>query len=544
MADGESIVKRFERLASDRATLDTHLEQVRELFYPTSAPITSKGTPGEKAHDKVLDSTPEQAAELLAAGLQSRLTNPSVKWFQLRVVDDALEENEAVSLWLEDTADRMYAVFNSPLTNFAPQQHEKYMDLVSYGTGVMYIADRPGRLPLFSARPLAECFLGESEEGFIDTVFRRFELTARQAAQRWPGKLPEKIAKAADDPKMQDQKFAFIHAVYPRAERDPGKIDRRNLPWASVWVAMDGKTMIDEGGFHEMPYTTPRWTKRAGEVYGRGPGMKALADARMLQRIMRVTIRGNEKIIDPPLIVADDGVMSPVRVTPSGLNFARWDLMSGSGSPIRPLETGGRPEVGDAFMQDVRKRIEAAFYMPLLQFARDPQMTATQVLQITEQVMESMNPILGRMQVEDLGKLIDRTFGIMLRAGLFEEPPEEIQGQEIKVEYVSPVAKSQRIGEARAVAQLYEVAAPLVQSNPELLDNLDGDATFRGLADLLGVRKDYMRPVEVRDDMRGARQQVAEQQNQMGAMKDMAEIVQKGAGGVADLASMGASGNA
>lgn len=538
MTEALDLIKRLDAMCAERSTLDSHLEQVRELFYPASVPFNRQDTPGQKVHEKVFDSTPEQAAELLSAGLQAMLTNPSVKWFALRPLDDRLAENEEVALWLEHVSDRLYAVFNSPTTNFTPQQHEKYMDLSCFGTGVMYIADRPGKLPLFSTRPLAECFMGESEEGRIDTVYRRFELTARQAVQRFEN-VTERIGKAAADPKKQDEKFRFLHAVYPRSNRRADKLDRKNLPFASCWVAIDDKQILDEGGYHEFPFTTPRWMKRAGEVYGRGPGMKALPDARMLQRVMKVTIRGVEKMIDPPLIVADDGVMSPIRVTPSGMNYARWDMMSGSGSPIRPLETGGQPDLGDMFMGDIRKRIEAAFYTPLLQFARDPQMTATQVLQITEQVMQTLNPILGRMQAEDLGPMIDRVFGIMLRAGMFDEPPEAIQGQEIKVEYVSPVAKTQRIGEARAIAQLYEIALPMLQANPQLADNLDDDAAFRGTADLLGVRKDFMRGTEQRDQMRQTRQQAAEQENEMAMMQAGADVAATGSQAVANLSKLG-----
>jgi len=537
MTDAQTLITRFDRLASERATLESNLEQVRELFYPEALPFNRRDTPGQKVHEKVFDSTPEQSAELLAAGLQAILTNPSSKWFNMAPANPSIADDEEAARWLEQSADLMYAVFNSPNTNFAPQQHEKYMDLVTFGNGVMYIADRPGRLPLFSTRPLAECFMSESDEGRIDTVFRKFEMTARNAVAQWGNGVSDQVKRMADDPQRMDVKGWYLHAVFPRKGFDPNKMDQRNMPFASVYVCLTGKKVIREGGYMEFPYTTPRWMKRAGEVYGRGPGMKALADARMLQRVMKVSIRGVEKMIDPPLIVADDGVMSPLRVTPSGINYVRWDMMSGSTSPIRPLETGGQPNLGDVFMQDIRQRIEAAFYTPLLQFARDPRMTATQVLQITEQVMQTMNPILGRMQVEDLGPLIDRVFGIMLRAGAFGEPPEVLQGQQIKVEYVSPVAKAQRLQEARAVTQLYESAAPLIQMDPTVQDNVDADETFRNLADVLGLRKDNMRPKELVSQMRQARQQVAEQQAQMAMAEQTVGMVDKGASALAKVAA-------
>lgn len=501
------IILRHERMRMDRSTLDSHLDQVRELFYPVAMPFTSSNTPGAKVHQAVLDSTPEVSAALLAAGLQALMCNPASQWFGLVTFDDRLMENEDVVGWLDHVVKRMLAVFNSPRSNFIPQQHEKLMDVACFGTGCMYIADRYGNFPLFSTRPLAECYFAESAEGRIDTVYRCFELTARQAVAEWGNAAGTKIVEAADDLKRQDNKFKFIHATYPRANARPGARHRRGLPFASCFVALDEKHLIDEGGFHEFPYAVPRWIKRAGEIYGRGPGMTALADARMLQRMMKVTIRGAEKIIDPPLMVADDGIMSPVRTGASALTTVRWDLFMGRQDPVKPLLTGGRPDLGEELMRGVRQRIENAFYLPLLQFARDPNMTATQVLQITEQVMQQLNPILGRMQVEDLGALIDRTFGVMLRAGFFEPPPAALAGQELRVEYVSPVAKQQRLGEVRAYAQLQEVFQLELAENPALRDNIDSDANYRHTADVLGVSRAIFRPRGVVAKMRQARQQ-------------------------------------
>jgi hypothetical protein len=44
-------------------------------------------------------------------------------------------------------------------------------------------------------------------------------------------------------------------------------------------------------------------------------------------------------------------------------------------------------------------------------------MTATEVMQRTEERMRLLGPILGRMEAELLGPIITRVFGIMLRQG-------------------------------------------------------------------------------------------------------------------------------
>jgi Bacteriophage head to tail connecting protein len=520
MTDAGELIRWADRLASDRATFDPHFEQVRELFHPAALPFGRSVSPGAKLHGEIFDSTPEQAAALLAAGLQHLLTNAASRWCALRAEDDALNDDEEAARWLDVATQRMMYVFASPRARFQPQQHEKLLELVSFGTGILHTAEVPGALPLFSARALAECYLAEDGEGRVDTLFRRFTLTARRCVEQWGDKAGPKTVRLANDEKTRDTPVQLLHATYKRAK--PGK-GRQGLPFASCYVNLEEKLEIDESGYHEFPYACPRWAKKPGESYGRGPGMTALADARMLQRMMRALIRGTEKIIDPTLMVADDGVLSPVSVNPNNLITVRGDTMLGAGSPIRPLITGARPDIAEEIIASVRKRIEAAFLMPLLQFARDPEMTATQVLQITEQTTRILNPILGRLQVEDLDPTVDRTFGILWRAGAFPPPPPQLSGAALKVEYISPIARQQGVGEARAVAEAIAATAPILTLDPAVGDNTDWDAAYRRMWDVLGVPKVLMASTGDVAKARQARQAQARQAAEQAALAQTAK---------------------
>jgi hypothetical protein len=528
------IIARAERLRSDRGTLDSHREEIKDLIYPSGDSFITIQAPGQKAHQKVFDSTGEQASELLAAALQAMLADPNSKWLAMRSLDPAIADDEECQLWMEMATDRMDAVYKSPRANFAPQQHEKYMDLSAYGMGAMYIADRPGDLPLFSARPLIEIFCAENADGRIDTNYRWFEMTAEQAVTcpEFRGlDLGEKIKIAAADAKKKDNKFKFVHAIYPREGGKADALSPKRRAFASCFVAVDDKKLIKEGGYHEFPFALPRWMKRAGEVYGRGPGMQVLADVKMLQRAMKITIRGVEKIVDPALLVADEGVLSPVRVSPSAMIHVRQDLLTGASSPVRPLLTGGKPDLAEEFMQGVRKRILAGFKADLIQFARDPNMTATQYLGITEQTMTVLAPIVARLQMEDLGPMNDRLFGIMWRGGMlfdFERWPElgypaKLQGADLRFEYVSPMVKARRVGEARAVAQWFEIMKPAIDRDPSVLDNMDLDQTGRGVADIVGIRKSWMRGTDKVLALRQQQRQIAEQQMQMDHLEQGAD---------------------
>lgn len=520
------LIARAERLKSDRTSIESHWSDIRQVIYPSAAAFVDKPSRCAKSHHQVFDSSGEQSAEMLAAALHGMMTNPATVWATIRARREQLNQQEDVALWLQQSTRILMAVFNSAEGEFASQQHEKYMDLVTFGTAGMFIDERPGVGPIFQTRPLRELLLAENQHGRIDTVYRWFNMSARAAWQAWGTKAGEKVASAAQDPKKQDETFEFLHATYPRTDRIEGRVEARHQPVASVYVNISEKHGIRQGGYPEMPWTTPRWYKRAGETYGRGPGMKALADVKMLQRAMQVTIRGTEKLIDPPLMVSDDGVLGPVRMTPAGLNVVRQDFMRGNALPIRPVLTGARPDLAEEFMASIRQRVQSAFYNHLLSMNKDPRMTATQVIQIAEETLRILGPTLGRLQSEDLGPMIWRVFNILLRAGAFPPVPQALVDEDIDIEYVSPIAKAQRLTEAKGIAQTIELVEPFAVRDPTIYDNFDGDKVARHVADLFGWPKDTLRPLDGVAAIRKGRQEVTEQQAQKA---DMLAAAQAGA---------------
>lgn len=530
VADPKELIRRAEDLKSRRANWESHWQEVRDYIIPVVKSFTGTESPGIKAHDLVVDSTGEQADELLANNLHSMLTDPAGVWFNLRARDDALNDDADAAAWLEAARDRMLAVFNSPRSNFVNAVHELYLDVSSFGTAAMYLPDLPGRGIAFQARPLSEMLLAENADGIVDTWIREFTLTARQAAQAFGDALGAQVAKAAAEPRSQDQPFNFLHAVYPRSDYGAARGragGARDMPWASCWVCREDQNLLRESGYHEPPFVTPRWYKRAGETYGRGPGMKALADVKMLQRGARINISGAELAMRPPLQVPDDGVMSPVRLTPGGLNTVRADVLA-MGGGIKPLLTGARPDIGEELLQNARARIDAAFYGPMLRMIRDPRATATQILELKNEMLRIMAPILGRLQSEFLGPLIDRVFAAMWRGGAFPEPPAALAGAALDVEYVGPLAKAQHLAEARGIAQTMEIMTPLLAADPTLLDNVDGDLTFRHVADLLSWPKSTLRSLEAVQRIRAGRAEATQQQ------AETTELIQ-GAGAAAKV---------
>jgi hypothetical protein len=515
MATYEYIKKRVDALASDRGTWEVNWQEILDYVMPRKADVVTLRTKGEKRTEVLFDSTAITANNLLAASLQGTLTSPSLQWFNIRLRDDELNQNHDIQLWLEDTARRMYDVFNE--SNFNTEVHELYLDLCSIGTGAIFVEEGNNGFKEngihFNTLHVAEYYIQENISGKVDTLYRKYKLTARQAVQEFGEKnVGEKILKAAKE--KPDQQFNFIHSVEPSTDykRALGKVATK-LPYHSCHVCEEDKMVVRTGGYNEFPYLVPRWSKATGEIFGRSPSYNALPDIKTLNKAVEIGLKAWAKAIDPPLLVQDDGVIGRVRMTPAGITVVRND------GAVKPLQIGSNWQITDLKENQLRTAIRQAYYSDQLQLQEGPQMTATEVQVRYELMQRLLGPTLGRFQSEFLNPLIERVFGIMYRSGSLLKEPDIIKGSKIDVEYVGPLARSQRMEEAVAVERLYQLAMNIAQADPNIMDNINHDEAVRLRAKLLGVPKTVLRSREQVEELRNAR---AEQQ-QMAQMAQQAQ---------------------
>lgn len=501
------LLQRAEQLEDRRSIWEQLWQDCTDYVNPRRGDFSAvKARGSNQRFDKVFDSTAPLANEQLASGLHGHLTNAAERWFSLRVPGSP--ESEPLRAWLQGTVDLMFdEVFSSPETNFVTAIHELYLDLGAYGTAVLYIEDKPGRAINFRSFHLAECYVSENAEGVIDTLYRKYKHTARQLVELYGEVLPEKIVEQAE--KQPFKEFTCLHAVEPRETAvNPDKRNALEMPFKSCYVLVEEKLMLQESGFMEFPYMVPRWSKTSGEVYGRSPAMMCLPDIKMVNEMMKTTIRAAQKATDPPLLVPDDGFILPLRTIPGGLNYYR----SGTNDRVEPLTTGSRPDIGLDYIESRREHITKTFHTDWLQLREGPQMTATEVLQRQEEKMRLMGPMVGRLQSELLGPMIDRVFNILTRRGQLPMAPTEFEGQQLAVDYVTPVARAQKAQLVFNLSRFLEQMAPLANLKPEMLDNLDFDATFRWAHSTLDAP---MMTLTNMESMAQQRQQRAQQEQAM-----------------------------
>jgi hypothetical protein len=256
----------------------------------------------------------------------------------------------------------------------------------------------------------------------------------------------------------------------------------------------------------------------------------------MINAMSRVTITAAQKQVDPPLMVPDDGFMLPIRTTPGGLNFYR----GGTRDRIEPLQIGANNPLGLNLEEQRRTAIRAAFYVDQLVLGQGPQMTATEVVQRTEEKMRLLGPVLGRLQAELLQPMIERVFAVLNRQNKLPAAPEFLNDRDLDIEYVSPLAKAQRQSDVQGIVRLFELLSPLAGIDPTVFDHLDTDGLVRYMLHTLSIparvtkgEGEIMRERSQRQEQAQVQQELNEATQTAEALGSVApaiKVLQQGAG--------------
>jgi len=518
------------RLMEKRSNWESHWQEVSDYMLPRKAEITKERARGDKRHTLIYDATAIHALELLAASLHGMLTSSANKWFSLRFKETELNGIDEAKEWLEDATSRMYDVIAK--SNFQQEIFECYHDLIAFGTSCLMIEEDDEDTLLFSARHIKEIYIQENKKGFVDTLYRRFKMPAQAAVDKFgienvSRDLINKVKKTPFDD------VEFVHVIKPRLDFDPQKQDKKNMPFQSIYMEYEGGHIISIGGFKENPYVIPRYLKASTEVYGRSPGMNALPDVKVLNKMVENSLKASAKQIDPPLLIPDDGMLAPIRMSPGSLNYYR----SGSRDRIEPLNINANTATTLNNENQRRDAINKMFHIDQLVVTENRNMTATEVLQRQEEKMRILGPVLGRLQSELLSPLIIRIFNVMLRKGLFQPSPDILQSQELNIEYVSPMALAQRSQELQSIMRGLELFGSMAQTMP-VMDYIDENGFIKQIIDILGLPASMIKSdgqvQQIREERAAEQQQAMEMQQQMAESQmaknaaPLAKVVQDG----------------
>lgn len=531
----DELLKRYESLKTERGAWDALWQDIGDFVMPRKANIINSAVPPNNDKEKRLfDSTAVQANMILANGQLSWMTPHEAPWFSLEPPRGVTSDR--VTKWYQECTEEMRISFAR--SNFYTEIHELYLDRGGFGTGALYVEDDGKGGLFFDTLALGSFVCAENHLGFVDTIMREQEMTLRAIAQKFGVEnlsetLAEKFKVGGGE---LDKKYTFVHCIYPRADSDmiPGKLDAANMPIASVYFEKATKHTLRVSGYEEMPSMVTRFLKWGGATYGWSPSWVALPDEKQLNFLERMMDTLAEVQAFPRILVPGS-LESEIDTRAHGVTY--FDETQPNGKPQEWL-TQGRYDVGEARSNTKRKSIERAFHVDLFQmFAQlEKQMTAREVAERSSEKLTQFSPTFGRITTELLEPLLHRCFSLLLRSGHLPAPPPEIvQPLGDGTGFIPPptIVYSSRI--ALAIRSLHtsgwsrsmEHMAPLIQSRPDMLDNLDVDKAIREMMRNDGVPADWMLDPEQVAKIRQARAQQAQQQAKLDAAEQLASAAGK-----------------
>ena len=495
--NSDYILKRFDSLAGLRSSWESIWQLCSNYVLPRSGEFS------RQVH-RLYDDTAPLALGRFAAALESFLVPRTRKWHTLVTGDPSLDETQEVNRWLEWVRDMLFRARYAPEANFANQITEAFLSLGVHGTACLFVDDDLGKGLRYKNIPIHQLFLADDASGRVDTVFRAYNLTARQAFQEFGESLPENILKDAGDAARAETEHEFIHGVFPRREIDPKRMDSRNMPYASVHLARSARKVLRESGYRSMPYVVSRFVLAPGEVYGRSPAMSVLPTIILVNLIEKTIVRAAEKMVDPPVLTADDDVLSgfsmkPAAIIPGGLDPQGNQL-------IKALLIDGKLPVGMEMSEARRRVINEAYYLNLFQIlAEKPgNQTATEVVQRAQEKAQLLAPAMGRQQSELLRGLIVRELDILIAGGaLHARPmPEALRaaGAAITPKYETEMTQALDSSDGVAVMRFLQILGTIAQMGPRaagVLDMVDFDKATQILRRSLGAPADTIMAPEL-----------------------------------------------
>ncbi|WP_417201698.1 portal protein [Sutterella wadsworthensis] len=529
----QRILTRWGTLKKEREPYMTQWLEISEHITPSRGRflIGKNRNESRSRWNRIVDSSAVRAANILAAGLMSGMTDPSSQWFALTTGTPNLDEAQAVKVWLDQVQRIMEMAFTR--TNTYQALHQGWRDVGTYGVMAMVIAEDDREV--FHCYPLSvgEYAIGVDDRGVPDTLYRRFIMTAAQLVARFGrSKLSADVLRNFDAGQV-DHEYKLIHAIEPRFDRQYGKRDSRNMPWRSVIIQIDSDGtkdgILEESGFNEFPCVVGRWGASASDVYSEeSPGMVALGDVRQLQHEQKQKGNSIDYIVNPPLIMPTAARDNEDDFEPGGRIYldapAQKDAVQ-SAWQVQMDINALRQDIAE-----VQQRINQAFSVDMFLMLSGQQMgkmTATEVAERHEEKLMMLGPVLSRLNNEVLKPLIERTFSILYRAGQLPPAPPELAGVKLSIEYTSMLARSQRAIRANSLDQFLQRIGQVAQFDPNVLAKIDSFRIVDEYADYLSVAPSVVVPTEQAQQKIEAQQQAQQQAQQAEQMQQAADAVSK-----------------
>ncbi len=476
-------------------------QRTSDFVYPY-VQITSKFEDGTDRTKEIFDLTPLLDSEDMVSNLKHVLFPAGQVFFAIKVGNSTkLPDNiqRYISMLTEVAHDR---IFNS---NFITELDEVLRSLIHFGPASIFSEWTPRTGLNYRNTVIGTYQLIENSKKLVDGIIITIEYTPKQAKEEFGDKAGPDILKALEDPKKSNTKFEFIYIIKPREIINPNLSLRvnTNMEWEEQVVNVKEKLIVLESGYPQFPYHTARWKRPANEKNGRGISTELLPQIKVLNRMNRDFNEVGNKWANP------------ARETLSSFD-GRYRTFPGANNVVRELPTSravdqglnGNFNITEKSLDRQTGIIDRAYFRNAFNPIDDLTGDRRTQLEIRERVRGTWpkigNPV-ARIWYEQIAPLVERSILLLIRNGVVEQPPAELEGVGFGLEFVSPFALELRSQQSKAFQEWAFIVGEMESVFPGAIDNVDSDDAIQRLGRTLGVNTEDMSSEEQRTEKREAR---------------------------------------
>lgn len=531
--------RRLEELKRIRQPWEGVWQGLADYIEPTRLRLTLANE-GWTKRDKIIDSTGTFALRTLASGMHSGITSPARPWFRLTTPDPDLREFAPVKEYLSAVEKKMREVFQA--SNLYTSFHIGYGDLGQFGQSCGILAEDDREVIRLNQLLHGRFWIARDENGRVTTLYRQFRWSVQRIVSFFGYENCSERVRSAYDQAKYDDTFDICHAIEPRLNRDPSKIDRANKPFLSNYWEHDGRdnsNLLRESGFDENPIIAPGWEIAADDHYAMSPGMIALGDVKMLQLMQKRKLEGIDKMVRPPMVGPTSLRNNPASLLPGSITYV--DDPTGKGYRTA-MEVNIRLAELAQDIGNTQQRIERAFYADLFLMLSNMEgvqpRNQMEIAERKEEKLLALGPVLENIYNGQLEPVIERTYAILHRRNELPPPPPDLEGVDLDIEYISVLAQAQKAVATGGIERLWAFVGNLAAVKPGVLDKVDGDQSVDVYADLLGVDPSIVLSDDKVNETRQARAKEEAAVKNAAMMSEIAPAAKAGADAAATLATM------
>ena len=516
----------FEEIKSD-------LQELSQHFYPRSVRFLANevNQTNKKKNKKIIDSTPVIALRNFSSGMMSGATSPAQNWFKFKIRNYDMENDYEVKTWCAQvekiTRDAMYS------TKTYNKLPIVYKQLVVFGFSAIALESDYDDLFTCKVLPIGSYRYAKNFKGEVDTLVREFSETAKNLVDEFGENNVSDYVRKMNEKNPQGY-VEVIHFVMPNPNFDTTKKWAKNKKFISVYYEKNakGSEFLSESGFDKFPYIVFEAETNGEDVYPSDcPAINALPDLKQLNTMIKEYAKAIKKIVSPPL----KGPAKFKDRTISTLPESYIEDVEGDSQGVRPVhEVNPRILELSQEIEKMKSIIKEHFYNDLFAMilnTAERGRTATEVNELKEEKMVLLSPLLEQIHT-GLKNFFEWLLNELAEVGALPIPPEQIQGGEFEIEFVSTLAQAQKVQKIAGMERFSTFTLNLANSlDPTLRYKINGCKMVDDYADYANIDPSQINPTEFVEQIRAQQQQKQEQQEQIAAMQQGTEMI-KNIGGV------------